>query len=81
DWRLLVLVLSGLGAMYLQQRAFQPAPISASLPAITLAEPVCAAALGAVVLGETVTMSGWHGVAVVASGLVGAAAAARLARR
>lgn len=81
DWRLYVLVLSGLGAMYLQQRAFQPAPISASLPAITLAEPVCAAALGAVVLGETVTMSGWHGVAVVTSGLVGAAAAARLAAR
>ncbi|WP_231703131.1 DMT family transporter [Tsukamurella asaccharolytica] len=81
DWRLLVLVLSGLGAMYLQQRAFQPAPISASLPAITLAEPLCAAALGAVVLGETVTTSGWHGVAVLASVLVGAAAAARLAAR
>ncbi|MBS4102248.1 DMT family transporter [Tsukamurella paurometabola] len=81
DWRLFVLILCGLGAMYLQQRAFQPAPISASLPAITLAEPVCAAALGAVVLGETVTMSGAHGVAVVASGVVGAVAAARLAGR
>ncbi|NMD54073.1 MULTISPECIES: DMT family transporter [Tsukamurella] len=81
DWRLYVLVLCGLGAMYLQQRAFQPAPISASLPAITLAEPVCAAALGAVVLGETVTTSGAHGVAVVVSALIGAFAAARLAGR
>ncbi len=81
DWRLYVLVLCGLGAMYLQQRAFQPAPISASLPAITLAEPVCAAVLGAAVLDESVTLRGWHGVAVIASGLIGAAAAARLARR
>lgn len=81
DWRLYLLVLSGLGAMYLQQRAFQPAPISASLPAITLAEPVCAAALGALVLGETITTSGAHGVAVIAACLVGAISAARLARR
>ena len=81
DWRLYVLVLCGIGAMYLQQRAFQPAPISASLPAITLAEPVCAAVLGAVVLQESVTLTGWHGIAVIASGVVGAVAAARLARR
>ncbi|GAA1077607.1 DMT family transporter [Tsukamurella spumae] len=81
DWRLYVLVLCGIGAMYLQQRAFQPAPISASLPAITLAEPICAAVLGAVVLQESVTLTGWHGVAVIASGVVGAVAAARLARR
>lgn len=81
DWRLYVLVLCGIGAMYLQQRAFQPAPISASLPAITLAEPICAAVLGAAVLQESVTLTGWHGVAVIASGAVGAVAAARLARR
>ncbi|TWS22069.1 hypothetical protein FK268_21210 [Tsukamurella sputi] len=81
DWRLYVLVLAGLGAMYLQQRAFQPAPISASLPAITLAEPLCAAALGAVVLHESVTLTGGHGVAVVAAGVIGAVAAARLAAR
>ncbi|BDD82521.1 hypothetical protein TPB0596_22840 [Tsukamurella pulmonis] len=81
DWRLYVLVLAGIGAMYLQQRAFQPAPIAASLPAITLAEPLCAAALGAVVLHESVTLTGWHGVAVIASGVVGAIAAARLAGR
>lgn len=81
DWRLYVLVLAGIGAMYLQQRAFQPAPIAASLPAITLAEPLCAAALGAVVLHESVTLTGGHGVAVIASGVVGAIAAARLAGR
>ncbi|MET9329541.1 DMT family transporter [Tsukamurella sp. NPDC003166] len=81
DWRLYLLVLCGIGAMYLQQRAFQPAPISASLPAITLAEPLCAAVLGAAVLQESVTLTGWHGVAVIASGVVGAVAAARLARR
>ncbi len=81
DWRLYLLVLAGLGAMYLQQRAFQPAPIAASLPAITLAEPLCAAALGAVVLHESVTLTGARGVAVVAAVLVGAVAAARLASR
>ncbi|CAM3854228.1 DMT family transporter [Nocardiopsis tropica] len=81
DWRLYLLIAAGLGAMYLQQRAFQPAPISASLPAITLAEPLCAAALGAAVLGESVTVTGVAGVAVVASVAVGAYAAARLARR
>lgn len=81
DWRLYVLVLSGLGAMYLQQKAFQPAPISASLPAITLAEPLCAAVLGAVVLQESVTLTGVRGVVVIASGVAGAVAAARLARR
>ncbi|ADG78906.1 Integral membrane protein OS=Tsukamurella paurometabola (strain ATCC 8368 / DSM / CCUG 35730/ CIP 100753 / JCM 10117 / KCTC 9821 / NBRC 16120 / NCIMB 702349/ NCTC 13040) OX=521096 GN=Tpau_2299 PE=4 SV=1 [Tsukamurella paurometabola] len=81
DWRLWLLAGAGLGAMYLQQRAFQPAPISASLPAITLAEPLCAAALGAAVLGESVTMTGFSGVIVVASAVTGAYAAARLARR
>lgn len=81
DWRLYLLVIAGLGAMYLQQRAFQPAPISASLPAITLAEPMCAAVLGAAVLHESITLTGVRGAVVLVSALAGVVAAARLARR
>jgi drug/metabolite transporter (DMT)-like permease len=81
DWRLYVLVGSGLLAMYLQQRAFQPAPISASLPAITVVEPLVAALLGAVVLGERVELGGWHGPAVLGAAAITVVAAMRLAGR
>lgn len=81
DWRLYLLIGSGLLAMYLQQLAFQPAPISASLPAITVLEPIGAAVLGAAVLGERVELSGWHGPAVLGAALITVVAAVKLAAR
>ncbi|MDF0532297.1 DMT family transporter [Tsukamurella sp. 8F] len=81
DWRLYLLVACGLGAMYLQQRAFQLAPIASSLPAITVAEPVGAAVLGAVVLDESVTLTGARGFAVLVAVVATIASAIELARR
>ncbi|WP_345000180.1 DMT family transporter [Tsukamurella soli] len=81
DWRLYVLAACGIGAMYLQQRAFQLGPISASLPAITVGEPVGAAVLGGVVLDESVVLTGVRGVLVIASVVAMIATSVVLARR
>ena len=51
-WQTWVLVASGLIGVYLQQRAFQVGPLTASLPAVTIAEPLAAVFLGMTVLDE-----------------------------
>ncbi len=81
DWRLYLLAACGIGAMYLQQRAFQLGPISSSLPAITVGEPVGAAVLGGVVLDESVVLTGIRGVLVLLSVLAMIATSVLLARR
>lgn len=52
SWQAWALVAAGLGGYYLQQRAFQAGPLSASLPALTIGEPIAAVFLGMTVLGE-----------------------------
>lgn len=49
-----------------EQSAFRAGPLTASLPAVTVAEPVVGSVLGVTVLGETLSTSG---VAVTALGL------------
>ena len=51
-WELWALVASGAAGFYLQQRAFQAGSLAASLPAITISEPLVAVFLGFTVLGE-----------------------------
>lgn len=53
-WQTYALVGCGVVGFYLQQRAFQSGPLSASLPAITIGEPFGAAFLGITVLDERV---------------------------
>ncbi|MGW6119108.1 DMT family transporter [Nocardia sp. NPDC055165] len=57
-WQTWTLVAAGLLGVYLQQRAFQAGPLSASLPAATIAEPLAAAFLGLTALDEHLRTSG-----------------------
>lgn len=57
-WQTWALVAAGLLGLYLQQRAFQVGPLSASLPAVTIAEPLAAAFLGLTALGEHLRTDG-----------------------
>ncbi len=52
SWQTWALVASGLIGLYLQQRAFQSGPLVASLPAVTITEPLAAAFIGITVLDE-----------------------------
>lgn len=68
-WQTYALVASGVAGFYLQQRAFQAGPLAASLPAVTVCEPLAAVFLGIVVLDERITMEGARGPIVVAAAL------------
>ncbi|MGW5313826.1 DMT family transporter [Nocardia thailandica] len=51
-WQTWALLAAGLTGFYLQQRAFHAGPLSSSLPAATVAEPLAAAFLGLTALDE-----------------------------
>ncbi|MGQ4601503.1 DMT family transporter [Nocardia sp. R6R-6] len=51
-WQSWALIAAGGTGVYLQQRAFRAGPLAASLPAVTIAEPLVAAFLGIAVLDE-----------------------------
>ncbi len=70
SWQVWMLVVAGVGGYYLQQRAFQVGPLSASLPALTVGEPLGAMFLGVVVLGEYLQVDGVGVVLVAAAVLV-----------
>lgn len=52
SWQTWALIAAGITGVYLQQRAFQAGPLAASLPAVTIAEPLAAAFIGVTVLDE-----------------------------
>ncbi|WP_433723515.1 DMT family transporter [Nocardia sp. CA-129566] len=52
SWQTWALIASGVIGLYLQQRAYQAGPLVASLPAVTIAEPLAAAFIGITVLDE-----------------------------
>ncbi len=81
DWHLWVVAVCGLVGMYLQQKAYQRGPISSSMPAIIVGDPLAGAFLGATVLAEPITLSGSAGPVVVCCvlGMIGATVV--LARR
>ncbi|MEV0060752.1 DMT family transporter [Nocardia sp. NPDC050718] len=64
-WQTWALVGAGLLGFYLQQRAYQAGPLSASLPAAAVAEPLAAAFLGLTALNEQLRTDGLGLVAVV----------------
>ncbi|MFY2791699.1 DMT family transporter [Rhodococcus sp. MALMAid1271] len=57
-WQTYALVGCGVLGFYLQQRAFQVGPLSASMPAITISEPLGAAFIGVTVLDERIRTDG-----------------------
>lgn len=80
SWQPYTLVATGVAGLYLQQRGYQVGPLSASLPAFTVAEPLGAAFIGITVLDERLR-SGPLGTAfVLLSVLVMCVEAIRLSR-
>jgi len=84
NWKLYAVLILGLIAFVLQQAAFQAGAITLSLPATVVLPPITAAFIGILVLGGTVEVGGWHGVAVagaVVAMLTGLVVIARQAAR
>ncbi|MGO8959476.1 MAG: DMT family transporter [Streptosporangiaceae bacterium] len=50
---------AGIIALWLMQNAFNAAPLKASLPAVTAAEPVAGIVLGVVVFGDSIHVTPW----------------------
>ncbi|MGL6234258.1 MAG: DMT family transporter [Segniliparus sp.] len=73
-WQTWALVAAGASGFYLQQLAFQSGEISASLPALTVAEPIAAALCGSVVFDEHLQVhgAGWALIAACVLVMVGA---------
>ncbi|OBG40098.1 hypothetical protein A5672_14205 [Mycobacterium alsense] len=73
-------LLAAAGGFAFSQLAFRAGPLTASMPALQMSQPVVAAALGVVVLGETLDAGRGEVVALVVAALVMAAAIVKLAR-
>lgn len=76
SWELYVLVVVGLATLVVGQSAFQAGPLSASLPVVSVAEPVVGILIGAFAYGEALA-AGWAarafevlGLAAMAGGIV-----------
>jgi drug/metabolite transporter (DMT)-like permease len=75
-----LLVVIGIVAVLLQQSAFHAGSLQTSVPTMLVLEPVIAVALGAVVLGEYLTVNGIKAVALTIAVAVMAAATIALGR-
>jgi hypothetical protein len=77
---LYALLLAAVGDVAWSQEAFRAGPLTASMPTLQMSQPVVAAALGVVVLGETLNTGSAGIVALAAASLVMMAAIVKLAR-
>jgi drug/metabolite transporter (DMT)-like permease len=77
---LYLLVVLGIVAVFLQQSAFHAGSLQTSVPTMLVLEPVIAVVLGAVVLGENMTVDGVKAVAITAAIVTMAAATIALGR-
>ncbi|NNH69724.1 DMT family transporter [Nocardia uniformis] len=80
SWHIYALAFTGATGLYLQQRAYQVGPLSASLPAVTVAEPLAAAVLGITVLQERLRSGAVVTTVVTLAALVMCVAAVLLSR-
>ncbi|MGY1711883.1 DMT family transporter [Geodermatophilus sp. SYSU D00758] len=80
SWETYLLVLALVGGTFVQQSAYQAGALEASLPAMTVGEPVVAVALGVVVLGEHLRAGGTEWVLVGGLAAVMAVTTLALAR-
>jgi drug/metabolite transporter (DMT)-like permease len=76
----LVLIL-GVAATLLQQSAFHAGSLQTSVPAMLVIEPVIAVVLGAIVLGEHMSITGWEPVALGAAAFAMVVATVALGRQ
>ncbi len=58
-WQLYVLVVTGVGSLFLLQNALQAGPLVASQPALTLGDSVVSVAYGVTLFGEHIRL-GWY---------------------
>lgn len=75
-----LLVVIGVVAVLLQQSAFHAGSLQTSVPTMLVLEPVIAVVLGAVVLGEHMTVNGFKAVAITIAVVAMAAATVALGR-
>jgi len=80
SWPVYCLVIASLVGMWLMEGAFNAAPLHASLPGITAAEPVTGMLLGVVVFGDVIRISPAL-LALQAAGIVGLVAGVILVAR
>ncbi|SPM31518.1 DMT family transporter [Mycobacterium terramassiliense] len=73
-------ILAAAGGVVWSQAAFQAGPLSASMPTLQVSQPVVAAVLGVVVLGETLHTGRAGMYVLAAAGLAATAAIVKLAR-
>ena len=73
-------VLAAVGGVVWSQAAFRAGPLTASMPTLQVSQPVVAAVLGVVVLGETLNTGRAGFMALVTAALVATAAIVKLAR-
>ncbi|MCK0176142.1 MULTISPECIES: DMT family transporter [Mycobacteriaceae] len=78
---LYLVVLLGVGATLLQQSAFHAGSLQTSVPTMLVLEPVVAVVLGAIVLGESLQITGMEPVALAAAALAMIAATVALGRQ
>jgi len=69
SWQLEALLVAGSLGMLLAQSAFQAGPLDASLPSLTVTDPIVSIAIGAFALGEGLEI-GWVASTVEAAGLI-----------
>lgn len=81
SWTLYALVAIGAAALILNQAAFQAGPLAASLPPLTMVDPVIAIALGLLVFNETLAHNAAALTIETLSFAVMALAVVQLARR
>ncbi len=73
-------ILAAVGGVVWSQAAFRAGPLTASMPTLQMSQPVVAAVLGVVVLGETLNTGRAGMLVLVTAGLVTTAAIVKLAR-
>ncbi len=73
-------ILAAVGGVVWSQAAFRAGPLTASMPTLQMSQPVMAAVLGVVVLGESLNTGRAGMIALVTAGLVMTAAIVKLAR-
>lgn len=73
-------ILVAVGGVAWSQSAFRAGPLTASMPTLQMSQPVVAAVLGVVVLGETLNTGRAGMIALVAAALAMTAAIVKLAR-
>lgn len=80
SWEPYALGALGLFGVLLAQSAFQAGPLEASLPLLTIADPIVASFIGVAAFHERLAAGGWHGVAAVVALVLLLAGVASLSR-